>query len=492
MAGFATTGGSRLVIHPSTVLVCFAPVALVLVVGGLLAQPVAVACCLAVAAMVLAVSCREYAAIMLLVFIPLDVYLDPIFVSELLLACIGVGMVAGWIAGGRRSGVGFGRIVVLLYACAVTLSLIANPVSSTGLKDVTKSLLYALAFWLGSDLEISETFVLRFVKAFALLSGMAAAYGLWQFIGGSDAKFLDTVLNIHPTESFLGTADLPRAHSTFRYVLQYGQFLCVSGVVLIAWVTRGPRSGRKTMIMTLVLIVTALVFTFARSAWAGFVGAIVLLFLSGSQTWRKRAVIAFSVLAVVTTLFLAGSVTSGTIGGSVLDLRGDLLRVQLWFEGSQLIMRHPWLGVGPGNLGAQMPALSFWGKRTSVLSLENMYLTCAAETGIPSLILMVILLFRTVWIGLTMSEQASNVAYRALAAGISVGVVSQMITGMTDPILPAAQNGILLFLMMGLQEAIFRFNGGCPSKDARGVANLWQVGGDVIPAGVNSASTGHP
>jgi O-antigen ligase len=102
--------------------------------------------------------------------------------------------------------------------------------------------------------------------------------------------------------------------------------------------------------------------------------------------------------------------------------------------------------------------ISLWGEDLPVGTLENLYLTVAAETGLLSLLI----LCAVFWGAIRRAFQAIPKAHSSLLAtvesGVGVALIAAMACGLTDPVLTSTQNGLLLFLLLGVQRSIHRNN----------------------------------
>jgi putative inorganic carbon (HCO3(-)) transporter len=133
----------------------------------------------------------------------------------------------------------------------------------------------------------------------------------------------------------------------------------------------------------------ALVLALTRGPWIGaFVGAVYLLW-----QWNRKSVLALPVLAVL--IFLAAPGLVRQRAASLVRPRSELdsnqHRVVVWRTGLEMVMAHPWFGLGPEQVSKQfdqyipsdIPRPLPWGWYGH---LHNVYLQYAAERGIPVLL----------------------------------------------------------------------------------------------------------
>lgn len=177
-------------------------------------------------------------------------------------------------------------------------------------------------------------------------------------------------------------------------------WMTFSGVLMIALMSTGawllfarkrtPRAMTWWVAASAALIVAGLLLSWTRSAWLGTaVGALWLLW------WRRRALVALLPLAAAVVL-----AASPSIRGRALDVfqpRQNMLNVgehrfTLLVAGWEMIQAHPWVGVGPEQVGPQF--LSYLppevprpiSREWYYGHLHNIYVHFAAERGIPALL----------------------------------------------------------------------------------------------------------
>jgi len=147
------------------------------------------------------------------------------------------------------------------------------------------------------------------------------------------------------------------------------------------------------------LIGVALVAAETRSMWAGAgCGGVYLLWF-----WRRWTVIALPVLAGI--LFLVNPFGIGDRERSVFHPHGDedsnAHRTVVHDIGWAMIKAHPWLGVGPEQVGkvykSYVPANVKKLPSGYYQHLHNVYIHYAAERGVPTMLMLVWFLLRALY-----------------------------------------------------------------------------------------------
>ncbi len=149
---------------------------------------------------------------------------------------------------------------------------------------------------------------------------------------------------------------------------------------------RPRRNG--LLIVTALLIGTALGANWTRSVWFGTVcGAVYLIWF-----WRRWALLLLPPLAGILLLINPAQLRERALSAFFPhgDMDSNAHRDELRHIGWRMIEAHPWLGIGPDQVsrqianylppGTQLKPGEYYGH------LENDYLQYAAERGVPTLL----------------------------------------------------------------------------------------------------------
>jgi hypothetical protein len=208
-----------------------------------------------------------------------------------------------------------------------------------------------------------------------------------------------------------------RESSTMFGPLQFAP-LCMAALI-IWWVY-----SRK--LVPAALIAAGLICSVTRSAWVGTAVAISTLALLMGQTKRLLkygAVMLALFIAAIPILGLSDYLLS-TKSGQDLSAQGHQQSI---LEGIQYVAQHP-LGAGPGNVGKLAVK-----QEDTAFSVENSYLTFAAEYGILTTLLFIGFMVSVVR---TLCRQKTRLAY--VAIGIVLGFGTVMIFAALHDVFPLA------------------------------------------------------
>ncbi len=314
----------------------------------------------------------------------------------------------------------------LLFVGVAAVSLLDAPSVALGLIELVKWLQMAFVVWLVVDLAAPprRPAVANILLALLLLAGLSQALiGIWQFGLRGDGP-----------EHFIVLGHFYRAYGTFEQPNPFGGYMNLTALPAIGLAMgllisfRRPDSplrawsGRLWLAfvgLCAVATTLALVFSWSRGAWLGFLaGAGVLALFSTRRPLAGLALAALAAVVVggglllgVTTGFgpalsvadrlggFAGQFTLGDMRG--VDITTDnfavLERLAHWQAAVNMARDHFWTGVGFGNYEAAYPAYALINWPDALGHAHNYYLTLLAEVGLPGLLAYVVFWLAVAW-----------------------------------------------------------------------------------------------
>jgi len=342
---------------------------------------------------------------------------------------------------------------LLIFLGAILLSLTVTLSLQYSLKEVLKWLEV-----LGIYLFVVNVIGKREAKVIVLLILLAgisqALLGIYQFFGrvGPEGFLLfdrfmrayGTFEQPNPYGGYLGLV-LPLAYSLSLGAKGYGArdkgqgirdkgaapySLPLASSILTALATTG-----------LVLMLAALLMTWSRGAWLGFIAAFVVMNVVRSR--RAAALFALALILLSFVIVMGGlQLFPEAITQRFLDflpfLGGvDISRVEItpanfavierlahWQAGWDMFSEHPWLGVGIGNYEPVYPAyaLPYWDDPLG--HAHNYYLNIAAEAGLVGLSAYLILWAAVFWQAWRAVRRTSGY-WQGVAVGI-LGILTHL------------------------------------------------------------------
>jgi O-antigen ligase len=216
------------------------------------------------------------------------------------------------------------------------------------------------------------------IKILVLSSGVVAIYSIAQhFYGDAVPRYL-----VPKVKLWQETGEYFHSVGLFDHHLTYGNSLILilcAGLGLVAML--GPRLKTVPYAIALALTTVALVFSYARSAWVGFMaGTLVFAYQLGKKVLIAAAVL----LGIVGTIAVAASPTVQERFETALSARSNLERIAIWSTTVEMIRDHPVFGIGRGNYRRLAPEYRIgynihW---TAKSHAHNSYLQVAVESGL--------------------------------------------------------------------------------------------------------------
>ena len=286
----------------------------------------------------------------------------------------------------------------------------------------------------------------RVIVLLILLAGISqAVLGIYQFFG-----------RIGP-EGFLLFDHFMRAYGTFKQPNPYGGYLglilpLAYSLLIASFKTQDAGYKIQAYILhpaTCILfygaactvIAVALIMTWSRGAWLGFIAAFVVM--NAVRSRRAAALFALALILLSFVIVMGGlQLLPEAIIQRFLDflpfLGGvDISRVEVtpanfavmerlahWQAGWDMFSEHPWLGVGIGNYEPVYPAyaLPYWDEPLG--HAHNYYLNIAAEAGLVGLSAYLILWAAVFWQAWRAVRRTSGY-WQGVAVGI-LGILTHL------------------------------------------------------------------
>ena len=183
----------------------------------------------------------------------------------------------------------------------------------------------------------------------------------------------------------------------------------------------------------------------SRGAWLASFGSwlIYALFIKSKKL--------FSILILLLILAPFIIPRSAIIHEDIKDREQSLFeRYRLWERAIQVIEKRPWFGCGINTYTKNYPRydeVKSW--RVPGYYVHNGYLQIAAETGLPSLFLFLLLIGRSLIFGLR-AIRSSIGEKRLLIVGVFCGCMALLFQATVDTTLHNLQSAILIWLFLGL------------------------------------------
>ncbi len=267
----------------------------------------------------------------------------------------------------------------------------------------------------------------------SLLAGLvcALAYGVFQFAD------IQNMSNTIAAQDWVDPERFPllyrRMYSTLENPnLFAGYLLMMIGLFLPFGLTERRRDWKAGLWAVLALSALCLLLTYSRGAWVSLLAmAAVLAVLYDRRIWLLF-------LAVPPVLLLYhGQITERFLSLFSGEDTSILLRVALWDSTAAMIEDHPLFGVGWGAYFEAYPEYNYFIADPSVIiyHAHNMYLSMAAEVGLPGALFFFLLFFGHAALAVSLYKKARSGFRRAVGLGFALAAAAMAVYGVGDYVL---------------------------------------------------------
>ncbi len=338
---------------------------------------------------------------------------------------------------------------------------------------------FYLAFFVVTNFVRDERRLRRLLNGLFVLTFIVALSMIAQYALGDVTKILPGRVE---TLFTAGTSDpgvtriLPPGQSLVLLVLITLPVLLIFNKVPSKFITR---------FFQLIIVALAVVLTFNRSFWVAFALSLSLVIIFVSMSDKIRFInisfwtVTAATLVMVPVLILSGNQAQELINGTITRL-GTLVNPSTLNESSlqyryvenqyalPQIAAHPFIGLGLG--GDYRP----WDRRIDfVLTswdnfayIHNGHFWVMLKTGLLGYLFFIWLLLRFMQRGLQNWMQIRSSFLKGIVLSFSVAMFGVLFAAIVDPIFAEPYWTVLLGIVMGVNEVIYKFNQ-APSADFR-------------------------
>jgi O-antigen ligase len=241
-------------------------------------------------------------------------------------------------------------------------------------------------------------------------------------------------------------------------------YACAYALLLFTWDRTGNMALKTTLFITMALVVLALLVTFSRGAFFGFILVNVIYLFSR----RHIKTLVMAGLAIPVALyFVPGEVWYRmTIGfGEGLNAISAGRVGQIWAPLAPTLMDSPIWGKGLGSIMWSEPMI--YGRLLQVAHPHNAYLQAFTDAGVIGLVLLVAF-WAFIWRRFRFYARDSRLTpeLRGFFEGAAAGLAAFLMAGVAGSSLAPVPAQAFLWLAIGLMYGIRRkFGDHLPNKD---------------------------
>jgi putative inorganic carbon (HCO3(-)) transporter len=322
----------------------------------------------------------------------------------------------------RRLGTTIGPAGWLILAL-LAWTILAAPFSANPAVAVPRLLKYWV--WMTyfvalAALDRRET-AIRAMKILAAVVGLVALIGIAQhFFGYAVPRW-----PAPPVKLWEKHGGYFHAMGYFDHHLTFGTSLALALLAITGlWLAAPERRTRLWLSASLALGFFALLWSYARSAWLGFLAG--LLALGAMKGKKYLAAVVVGVFAVGVAAYQLSPTLAARMQRSVQSA-DNLERLYTWKTTLDMIADHPLLGIGPGAYRLMTPPYraGYNIQWTASSHAHNSYLQIAAESGIPAGLLFTALMAYLLALGaIRQDELKEQATRRALVMGATAAMTA--------------------------------------------------------------------
>ncbi len=256
-----------------------------------------------------------------------------------------------------------------------------------------------------------------------------------------------TIFIIYGLYQFLILENGSRLHSTLNNPNPAGTYLMICSILGISLLLiNKSKFGNLFGFFYSIFSLIALVYTYSRGAWLGFLSSsLILIYYAYKKKFNYNLVVIITLLIIISIiLFLPGKVIDRF--ESIIDFESSSIQQRFlqYSTGLKIFMDNPILGVGPG----QFPLVYIKYKTPNAREFEhihNLYLHLLVELGLSGFISLMI--FSKIYFECIKKRIGNSSWYDFFMIGIFIGIG---IHNMFDVTFLYSQIGLLFIILSAL------------------------------------------
>lgn len=341
--------------------------------------------------------------------------------------------------------------VIIFFTVMLVVLIVNSPDFSISLEGFRAIVQYVLWYFVTLQLVRNEEGAKGITVFFALIVGVMAIHGVYQYIIGVEmpAGWVDQ------NEAGVRT----RVYSILTSPNIFGSLLTLACPMTVSLCLGEKEKGKKILFGFLALMMIAsLVFTSSRGAWIGFGVAFLVYVLL-----KDKRLLLPGIGAMVLVILLVPSVGNRItymLSPEYIEssLRGG--RLIRWLTGLRILEFEPVFGLGLGHFGG---AVAMNHSLSTVVDVEvvdtfymdNYYLKTAVESGIVGFVAFVMLMYQVVINGLRVVKLTRGDSFHQLSCGILAGLCGVAVHNWVENVFEVPLMTTLFWVFVGVLMAVW-------------------------------------
>lgn len=158
-----------------------------------------------------------------------------------------------------------------------------------------------------------------------------------------------------------------------KWYMTYGGYIMVATLFFLPSLLVSKQGDYRKYLkwVTFVLMIVALILTFTRGAWIGFIVGSLFIFWYYNRRWIKKFILCLVILLLCSFLLFPRARLTQRIY-QIVEVDSWGRRTEMWLVALKIIQGHPVLGVGLDNYRYTVPGIFTRGRPQN-----NKFLSCA-------------------------------------------------------------------------------------------------------------------
>ncbi|MDZ7261952.1 MAG: O-antigen ligase family protein, partial [candidate division KSB1 bacterium] len=254
-----------------------------------------------------------------------------------------------------------------------------------------------------------------------------------------------------------GVGGLEGRLKLFHHYMTSGGILMIIGLLNFSYTfSKAPIRTKIATLVSGILIIIPLIFTFTRSSWIGFAAGLIIIGIL-----ENRKLLAALVAGLVAFIVLAPpALKDRTL--SIFDVNHphNVERTNMWKAGLKIMKDYPLTGVGDIDLGEIYQRYKSPQAKEKAGHLHNNFITIGATLGVPGLVVIVLLFLKILAVEYTIYRKVNQEDWfaRASCLGCLAAFVGFIINGLFEWTLGDAELVMLIWFTIGFTLALEKQN----------------------------------
>jgi O-antigen ligase len=353
----------------------------------------------------------------------------------------------------------FADVLALAYVAVATLSLLPAYAADPDLLDLAMT----YRTWLAP--------ILFYVFARGLVRSRADVRGLLWLMASTTCLVAVDVWREGLDRSGRGSIDAARVRGLMEQANSMGAFLVYYGVPLLALaVAARPLRRALPYFAGFAVAARATLYTFSRAAYLALAGGAATVLLLGNPLLLAVAGGAGAIAVALDPALIPESVrermdettTRNSVyegdGTAVTLDRSSADRLVIWRGAARMIAEHPWEGVGLGRFQRMIGYYTEHPlKKDDPRDAHNAYILVAAESGLPALAVLLLLLAAWALVGLRLRFRHRHRVDRTLGLAFLGSLAGVVVSGLLGSRFSDEALVAWFWMLAGMTVAASRF-----------------------------------